>query len=119
MAHGHDGISINMLNMFTPFVAKPVNLIFQKCLIEGVFGNWLMFSMFTRNVTEILNPITGQYLFIRYVEKSWEKLFMMNSILFYFNNNLITKHQSGFKPGDSTINQLLSITTTISESFEE
>ena len=38
---------------------------------------------------------------------------------FLVNNNLITKHQSGFRPGDCTINQLLSITTTIFESFEE
>ena len=38
---------------------------------------------------------------------------------FLVNNNLITKHQSGFRPGDCTINQLLSITTTIFESSEE
>ena len=31
---------------------------------------------------------------------------------------MLTKHQSGFRPGDSIINQLLSITTTIFESFE-
>ena len=34
------------------------------------------------------------------------------------NNNLISKDQSGFRPGDSTINQLISITSTIFESFE-
>ena len=34
------------------------------------------------------------------------------------SNNLISENQSGFRPGDSTINQLLSITTTIYESFE-
>ena len=33
-------------------------------------------------------------------------------------NHLISENQSGFRPGDSTINQLLSITTTIYESFE-
>ena len=33
-------------------------------------------------------------------------------------NNLLTKKQSGFRPGDSTIYQLLSITSTIYESFE-
>ena len=34
------------------------------------------------------------------------------------NNNLISKDQSGFRPGDSTINQLISITSSILESFE-
>ena len=33
-------------------------------------------------------------------------------------NNLISKDQSGFRPGDSTINQLISITSSIFESFE-
>ena len=37
---------------------------------------------------------------------------------FFTTNDLITKNQSGFRPGDSTINQLLSITTEIYEAFE-
>ena len=37
---------------------------------------------------------------------------------FLNNNNLISKNQSGFRPADSTINQLLSITSNIYESFE-
>ena len=37
----------------------------------------------------------------------------------FFNaNSLISKNQSGFIPGDSTINQLLSITTEIFNSYE-
>ena len=34
------------------------------------------------------------------------------------NSNLISKYQSGFRPGDSTINQIISITSSIFESFE-
>ena len=37
---------------------------------------------------------------------------------FFVNNELISKHQSGFRPGDSTINQLLAITDEIFKSFE-
>ena len=33
-------------------------------------------------------------------------------------NNLLFVNQSGFRPGDSTIYQLLSITSTIYDSFE-
>ena len=38
---------------------------------------------------------------------------------FFHSNNLLSKDQSGFRPGDSTINQLLSITTDIYEAFED
>ena len=37
---------------------------------------------------------------------------------FFIENKLISSNQSGFKPGDSCINQLLSITHEISESFD-
>ena len=38
---------------------------------------------------------------------------------FFINNDLISQHKSGFKPGDSCINQLLSITREIYQSFDE
>ncbi len=37
---------------------------------------------------------------------------------FLNSNNLISQNQSEFRPGDSTTNQLLSITTDIYEAFE-
>ena len=37
---------------------------------------------------------------------------------FLIENNLISSNQSGFKPGDSCINQLLSITHKIYKSFD-
>ena len=37
---------------------------------------------------------------------------------FFTENNLISPNQSGFKTGDSFINQLLSITREIYKSFE-
>ena len=38
---------------------------------------------------------------------------------FFIKNDLISQHQSGFKPGDSCINQLLSISHEIYQSFDE
>ena len=38
---------------------------------------------------------------------------------FFIANNLISKNQSGFRPGDSRINQLLSITHEIYLSFDD
>ena len=43
-----------------------------------------------------------------------------NSLFEFFNaNELISSNQSGFKPGDSCINQLLSITHEIYKSFDD
>ena len=44
---------------------------------------------------------------------------MFNELLnFFIENKLISSNQSGFKPGDSSINQLLSITPEIYESLD-
>ena len=48
----------------------------------------------------------------------FEKI-IFNNLYNYFNtNNLITKNQSGFRPGDSTINQLIYLVNEIHEAFE-
>ena len=40
-------------------------------------------------------------------------------IPFFFEDKLIAANQSGFKPGDSCINQLIAITHEIYQSFDE
>ena len=51
--------------------------------------------------------------------KMFEKI-IFNNLYFYFNsNNLITKNQSGFRPGDSTTNQLLYLVNGIHLEFED
>ena len=57
-----------------------------------------------------LLPIGGKIL---------ERLMFNEMFNFFIENNLISSNQSGFKPGDSCINQLLSITHEIYESFNE
>ena len=50
--------------------------------------------------------------------KVFEKI-IFNSLYNYFHtNNLITNNQSGFRPGDSTTNQLLFLINEIHEAFE-
>ena len=51
--------------------------------------------------------------------KIFEKIIFDQMYSFFNANNLITEHQSGFRPGDSTINQLASITHEIFASFED
>ena len=51
--------------------------------------------------------------------KVFERL-IYNSLFEYFiENDLISPNQSGFKPGDSCTNQLISITHKIYQSFDD
>ena len=95
--------------------------IFKKCLSEGVFPKAWKFAnvqpIHKKNSREIksnycpisLLPVYGKIL---------EKIVFDELYSFTNNNNLISKDQSDFRPGDSTINQLICITSSIFESFE-
>ena len=50
--------------------------------------------------------------------KIFERLLYNKIFIFFQENNLISPNQSGFKPGDSCTNQLLSITHEIYKSFD-
>ena len=50
--------------------------------------------------------------------KMFEKIIFNNLYSYLETNNLITKNQSGFRPGDSTTNQLLYLVNEIHEAFE-
>ena len=71
--------------------------------------NWLLVTVTDYRAVSLL-PICGKIL---------EKLIFDNTFQFFITNKLIAANQSGFKPGDSWINQLLSITHDIHKSFNE
>ena len=51
--------------------------------------------------------------------KIFERLIFYEIFIYFSANKLISKIQSGFQPGDSCINQLLSITHEIFTSFDD
>ena len=51
--------------------------------------------------------------------KSFEKIIFKNLYKYLNANNLITKNQSGFRPGDPTPNQLLYLISEIHEAFDD
>ena len=51
--------------------------------------------------------------------KNFERLLYGRMFEFFIANNLISKNQSGFRPGDSCINQLLSATHEVYQSFDD
>ena len=50
--------------------------------------------------------------------KILEKIIFNNLYAYLHRNNLITKNQSGFRPGDSTTNQLLYLLDEIHQAFD-
>ena len=51
--------------------------------------------------------------------KIFERLMFNEMFKFFIEKELISSKQSGFKPGDSCVNQLVSITREIYKSFDE
>ena len=52
------------------------------------------------------------------MEIFFERIIFNNAFLFLDDNNLVTPNQSGFRPNDSCINQLLSIVHSIYSDFD-
>ena len=111
-----------MLKIYDKSICKPLELIFQSCIKHGKFPNeWKMANVVPvhkKSDKQILEnyrlvsllPICG---------KVFERL-IYNSLFEYFiQNDLISPYQSGFKPGDSCTNQLISITHEIYQSFDD
>ena len=121
-AHGHDEISIRMLKICGSSVCRPLQIIYKSCLDKGKFPQeWKKANVvpvhkkndkqLVKNYRPIsLLPICG---------KIFERI-LYNSLFDFLNqNDLISPAQSGFKPGDSCINQLLSIAHEICHSMDE
>ena len=103
-------------------VCRPLQIIYKSCLDKGKFPQeWKKANVvpvhkkndkqLVKNYRPIsLLPICG---------KIFERI-LYNSLFDFLNqNDLISPAQSGFKPGDSCINQLLSITHEIYHSMDE
>ena len=121
-AHGHDNISIGMLKICGSFIYGPLELIFKEALSTGLFpSHWKK-----RNIVPIHKKGDKQILknyrpvsLLPICEKIFERLIFNELFNFFLENNLISPNQSGVKPGDSCINQLLYITHEIYNSFDE
>ena len=121
-AHGCDGISMAMLKLCPDEIAVPLSIIFQRCVSNGMFpDSWKLANVqpiHKKNDRQIksnyrpisLLPLCGKIL---------EKIIFDQVYSFLDKNRLISSMQSGFRPGDSCIFQLISITSEIYRNFEK
>ena len=121
-AGGYDGISTTMLKLCAFEVATPLKIIFQKCIQTGMFPDFWKCANVppihkngNRQIKDNYRPIS----LLPICGKTLEKIVFDHVYSYLNSHNLLSKNQSGFRPGDSTIYQLISITSDIYESFEK
>ena len=119
---GHDKISIRVLKICGNSMCRSLELIFNDCLANGIFpSDWKkgnIVPVHKKNDKRRLNnyrPIS----LLPICSKTFQRLIFNEMFGFFNESDLISQYQSGFKPGDSCINQLLSITHEIYQSFDE
>ena len=94
---------------------------FKNCLKCGIFpDDWKkgniapIFKKGDKQNIESYPPVS----LLPICSKIFERIIYDNMLKYFLDNNLITPKQSGFRPGDLCINQLLSITHDIFTSFD-
>ena len=104
-----------MLKICGSAIYKPLAIIFKQCVDTGIFpSEWKKGNIVPihkkgdkqtlKNYRPVsLLPICGKIL---------EQLMFNEMFKLFIENELISSNQSGFKPGDSCVNQLVSITHT-------
>ena len=120
-AHGCNKINLRMIKICGKSICKPLQLIFSQCIDTSSFPlEWKK-----ANVVPVHKKGDKQCLknyqpgsLLPICEKIFERLIFNEMFRFLIENNLTSTNQSGFKPGDSCINQLLSITHEIYKSFD-
>ena len=111
-----------MLQFCDDSVAQPLKIIFENILKSSSYPDlWKLANVipvYKKKDKQLINnyrpisllPICG---------KIFEKI-IFKKLYNYLNvNNLISRNQSGFRPGDSTTNQLLYLVNEIHEAFED
>ena len=110
-----------MIQLCGKSIALPLKLFFKTILEEGTFPeHWKNSNVVpihnkeSKNLIKNYRPISLLPIF----SKILERLIFNSMFNFFRQNNLFTKCQSGFIPGDSCVAQLLSINHEIYQSFD-
>ena len=120
-AHGHDEISVIMIKICHGAIIEPLVLIYKNCIENGTFQKYGKKSnivpVHKKGDKRIINnyrPVSLLPIFGKIFER-----ILFNSLFNYIQrNNLLCEHQSGFRPNDSGVYQLLLIVHDIYASFD-
>ena len=120
-ATGPDLISNQILNRIAPGISASLSRLFNYSLSVGSFPNqWKVANVIPiykkgdKSKVESYRPVS----LLCGISKVFERI-VANSIKDHLeSNNLISEKQSGFKKGDSTVNQLIYFYEIVSSAFE-
>ncbi len=115
-SHGSDDVSIAMIKICDSSIVEPLYTIYEKCLETGVNPSiWKRANIIpvhkknSKHCKKNYRPISLLPIF----GKIFEKIIFDSVYTQLCDNDILTPLQSGFRPGNSTVNQLLSITHKI------
>ena len=119
-AHGYDDISIRMIKMYDESLLKPLFILCKNSLklsyYPDIWKKYNINSAHKKNGKRLVNnyrPISLSSVF----GKIFEKIVFNRIYDFLLKEELLNPNQSGFRPSDSCLNQLLAITHNIFEAF--
>ena len=120
-AHGWDEISMRKIKVSDIALVLPPRILFANCVRRGLFpAIWKYANIVPvhkkneKNLKEKYRTISLLPIFGRILEK----LMYDSPYSHLVSHELLIPNQSGFRPGDSTINQLLQITHTIFKALD-
>jgi hypothetical protein len=120
-ATGHDDISSRMLKMAGVCIVPSLTRLINMCFVNQKFPDyWKKANVLPlhkkdkRDDCSNYRPVSV----LPIVSKIIERIVFKNVYNFFHENNLLTCHQSGFRPQDSTVNQLAYLYHTFSEALD-
>ena len=111
-SHGHNNVSVRMLNLCDASFYKPFRTYLNHCKFPEVWKNANVVAIFKKWDKQcVINylPVSLQPI----CSKIFGRSIYNNKYNYLIDNNLISKNRSGFTRVESCINQLISITHDI------
>ena len=121
-AAGPDMIHNKLLIATVDIITEPLTILFNRCLNEGIFPNIWQIAHVTPLHKKGPEKLCNNYRPISLlccVGKVLERCVHSHVLNYLKVNNIITPSQSGFMPGDSTVNQLTSVYHDLCTSFDQ
>ena len=119
-AHGHDEVSLRMLKLCNKSIVQPLSIIFKNCKLRKTFPTlWKKAKVVPIHKKGVKDPIKNYHpiSLLPIFGKNFGRL-LFNSLFKYIDENeLLNPNQSGLRPFDSCVNQLLSISHEIFPNF--
>ena len=118
--HGHDKKTIRMIKMCASSIAKPLAILFRNCLESECFPKEWKKANLVPVHKKHGKQLTKSYRLVSFLPIFSNILEVILNLLFKYLdvNNLLSSNQSCFRPGDSCVHQLLSITHEIYKALD-